>query len=193
MRLAFLLLFLNILFIANALDAQPSGLDIPHKAIGKQLKKLGCSKKFQLSPVSDSSTYNIDETDLEHFYSITDHGCDTVAAYLYVGRVHTCRSGGCLVHYGQSGGAQFEFFDYFIIFSESFRVQSVKVFRYEATHGHEITAKFWLKQFKGYTGNHDLVVGKDIDAITGATTSVYNITYNIQEKTRELKRLVLGD
>ena len=193
MRLGFLLLFINILLVTNSLDAQPSGLTIPHKSIGKQLKKLGCSKKFQLASLSDSLTHISEDLDLGHFFSITDHGCDTIAAYLYVGRVHTCRSGGCLVHYGQSGGAQFEFFDYFIIFSESFRVQSVKVFRYEATHGHEITAKFWLKQFKGYTGTHDLVVGKDIDAITGATTSVYNITYNIQEKTRELKRLVLLD
>lgn len=52
-----------------------------------------------------------------------------------------------------------------------------------ATHGHEVSAKGWLKQFIGYNGNESLQVGKNVDAIIGATISVYGITRDIKEKT----------
>ncbi|HCY41547.1 MAG TPA: FMN-binding protein, partial [Prolixibacteraceae bacterium] len=48
----------------------------------------------------------------------------------------------------------------------------------------------WLKQFQGYDGTRPLTVGKSIDAISGATVSVFSITDDIQEKTRLLKKIV---
>ena len=82
----------------------------------------------------------------------------------------------------------YEYFDFFIVFTEVGDVEAIKVFKYEATHGHEVTARGWLKQFRSYTGESDLVVGKDINGISGATTSVYSITYEIQERTKRLKK-----
>jgi Na+-translocating ferredoxin:NAD+ oxidoreductase RnfG subunit len=61
-------------------------------------------------------------------------------------------------------------------------VVQVKVFNYQATHGQEITAKSWLKQFIGYQGQKELKVNKDIDSISGATISTYAITEDINKR-----------
>jgi hypothetical protein len=66
-------------------------------------------------------------------------------------------------------------------------VELVKIFNYAATHGHEVSAKGWLKQFAGYNGSDTLQVGKNVDAISGATISVYGITLDVQMKTILLK------
>jgi len=66
----------------------------------------------------------------------------------------------------------------------------VRVFNYQATHGQEVSAKGWLRQFDGYDGSTVLKVGKDIDAISGATISVYGITRDVQERTRLLARII---
>ncbi len=85
-----------------------------------------------------------------------------------------------------------EYFDYLIVFDSGLSVQQVKIYNYQATHGQEVTNKGWLKQFQGYNGSRPLTVGKSIDAISGATVSVSEITSDIQEKTQLLKKLVEG-
>ena len=67
---------------------------------------------------------------------------------------------------------------------------NVNVFNYEATHGQEITSKRWLKQFVNFQGENELVAGKNIDAISGATISVNGIVKDLQEKTYILKTLL---
>lgn len=114
---------------------------------------------------------------------------DSIIAYIYVGRVNSCRASGCSVNRIQSNNEDNEFFDYYIIFDKSKKVKSVNVYNYEATHGQEITLKSWLKQFIGYMGEKELIVGKNIDAISGATISVHGIVNDIQEKTAFLKIL----
>jgi Na+-translocating ferredoxin:NAD+ oxidoreductase RnfG subunit len=73
------------------------------------------------------------------------------------------------------------------LFDKTKSVTSVVVYNYEATHGQEITAKGWLKQFLGYNGSRNLVVGKNIDSISGATISVNAITADIARNTALLK------
>jgi len=68
---------------------------------------------------------------------------------------------------------------------------NVKVFNYQATHGHEITAKGWLKQFIGYTAKGNLNVGKTVDSISGATISVNGITSNIRMVTAVLDKHIV--
>jgi len=74
-----------------------------------------------------------------------------------------------------------------LYFSIQKTVQLVEVYNYQATHGYEITAKGWLKQFVGYSAKDTLLVNKDIDGISGATISVFAITEDVQLKTRLLK------
>jgi hypothetical protein len=117
--------------------------------------------------------------------------------YVYVGRVKTCRAGACTASQDASDDKESEYFDYYIFFDSLYTVQLVRIFNYQATHGQEVTSKGWLKQFKGYNGNKELVVNKNVDAISGATVSVHAITYDVTHKTsliREItqQRKVLG-
>ena len=84
----------------------------------------------------------------------------------------------------------FEYFDYYIIFDSSIKVEKVRVYNYQATHGHEVGGTGWLKQFIGYEGETKLELGKNIDSISGATISANAITYNVQESHRYLDLLM---
>lgn len=103
--------------------------------------------------------------------------------YVYLGRVNSCRASGCSI---DRPLGEFEFFDYFSIYDSSFKVMQVSVYNYEATHGQEITARGWLKQFTGYEQGNYLEVGKNVDAISGATISVNGIVEDVKEKTAML-------
>jgi hypothetical protein len=122
------------------------------------------------------------------FYEVRGHS-DHKYKYAYLGRVNSCRAGGCSVHHFPEEVQNSEYFDYFVLFDSSCTVLFVKVYNYQASHGHEITAKGWLKQFVGYNGQNSLVAGKSIDAISGATISVNVITHDIEDKTNILRQL----
>lgn len=107
--------------------------------------------------------------------------------YAYVGRVTSCRAGGCGIQPEVPADGLSEYFDYFILFDATGAVMTVRVYNYQATHGQEITVRGWLKQFIGFKANQELRVGKEVDSITGATISVYAITDDIREKTTLLQ------
>lgn len=115
---------------------------------------------------------------------------DNIIAYFYIGRVNSCRANGCNSNRIQTLSETSEFFDYYVIFDTTKKIKNVNVYNYEATHGQEITVKKWLKQFIGYDGENNLVVGKNIDAISGATISVNGIVNDLQEKTYILRNLL---
>ncbi len=106
--------------------------------------------------------------------------------FVYLGRVNSCRASGCSI---DRPSGEFEFFDYFSIYDSSYKVMQVSVYNYEATHGQEITARGWLKQFVGYKEGNFLEVGKNVDAISGATISVNGIVEDVKEKTVMLLNL----
>jgi len=120
------------------------------------------------------------------YFRVENSSHDISTKYVYIGRVNSCRSGGCSGGPIISNGQISEYFDYFILFNNDCAVSRVKVFNYQATHGQEITATGWLKQFIGYRGVSELNAGRNIDAISGATISVEGIVADIQNKTRLL-------
>jgi len=186
----FLILTGFLLMLAIPAMTGQDPINYSHRSIFRELRKFDCPKKVDLEEFKlPDSLAGIDQPNGKYF-RIQDNACHTKAAYVFIGRVNTCRSGGCMVHYGGSQGIFFEYFDYFILFDTEGNVSRVRVFRYEATHGQEITAKRWLKRFEEYSGESELVVGRDVDAISGATTSVYSITYDVQERTRRLKKAI---
>ncbi|HAQ20425.1 MAG TPA: FMN-binding protein [Prolixibacteraceae bacterium] len=168
----------------------PKGFDFEDKSLQKEILKIGGVdnpewKEISVpEPLAGLSPIN------GKFMVLAD--LNELKKYIYVGRVNSCRQGGC------SNPAQAlsietpEYFDYLIVFDTNLLVQQVKVYNYQATHGQEVTNKGWLKQFQGYDGSRSLTVGKSIDAISGATVSVFGITNDIQEKTQILKKLVEG-
>ena len=74
---------------------------------------------------------------------------------------------------------RFEYFDYSVIYAQDLAVLGVMVTVYRSTHGAGICQKKWLQQFVGYQGG-ELSLGKDIDAISGATFSTTALVEDIQ-------------
>lgn len=182
--LMLLLLLLSVPFCLNGQLRTP----FENKALLKALKKEGVEDMAAIEgiPLEDSAIHN---TGLNGYFYQVRKDKEQTSQYLYVGRVNTCRTGGCAGLISTPVIAISEYFDYFILFDDEKNVQRVGIFNYQATHGHEITARGWLRQFIGYDGSQALLVDKNIDAISGATISVYAITEDVGLKTDILKSL----
>jgi Na+-translocating ferredoxin:NAD+ oxidoreductase RnfG subunit len=174
-----------VLVLCTCLVYGRGGINYEHKAIKKTLLKSCQLTNVQLEELTFSKEQS------EHmqgkFFTITSDNADSQITHMYIGRVNSCRAGGCsrpgAVPLGES-----EYFDYMILFNNKSEVALVKVFNYQATHGHEVTAKGWLKQFIGYnTEEAELEVGRNIDSISGATISVNGITDDVSKKTQLLE------
>lgn len=125
---------------------------------------------------------------LGKFFKVADLTSFSPIKYVYVGRVKTCRAGGCSINTNDVNDVQSEYFDYFILYDVSCSIQLVKIYNYQATHGQEVTASNWLRQFKSYNGRRELIVGQNVDAISGATISVDATTFDIEHKTKILEQ-----
>ena len=150
-------------------------------------------EKEHLSGMSDLEELQLSELKKTEnmpgkFFQTRDKNRQSPVRYAYVGRVNSCRTGGCAAPGNITGNTGYEYFDYFVLYDAIGNILQTKVFNYQATHGQEITAKGWLKQFDGYSGKTQLRVGQEIDAISGATISVYTITLDIKEKTQLLQQ-----
>ena len=187
MKIRVLILPFLLILVSISLQAQ-EGIDYNHKILIKTLEKHGGPNKITISEIDmpDSMTTH-NQINGKYFSLIGDSS--HLFRYLYVGRVVSCKAGGCSVIGTNTNNENPEFFDYFMLFDADLVVQEVRVFNYQATHGQEITARGWLKQFKGYNANETWMVNKNIDAISGATISVNAITLDIIEKTHLLQQV----
>ena len=179
--LAIIICFLSVLSWGN------SDINYQNKALQKELHKAGISdfsivKELYIAD-SVKQQYRLQGKFFEIKSDVSQY------KYIYTGRVNSCRAGGCSISVEIPNDAISEYFDYFILFDNNKTVQLVKVFNYQATHGQEITAKGWLNQFIGHDGSEPLQVDKNIDAISGATISVYAITFDVELKTEILRSL----
>jgi Na+-translocating ferredoxin:NAD+ oxidoreductase RnfG subunit len=177
------LLFILFWGISSLIAGSQSGKEIDFRPglLLKELKELHCPENLYFQEiVLPDSIIKTQEVNGKFFRVISNEKLIYTA---YIGRVNSCRTGGCSFPKADHKGSEYEFFDYFILFDHNGKVVSVRVFNYQATHGQEITIKGWLKQFSGYDGTKNLRVGKEIDAISGATISVYGIVEDIRRKT----------
>ena len=180
------------LFIVFGLPFGQDAINYGHTSIIKTLRKVTRMKNPQMIALKLLPSVERKEETRGKYFSIVETNDENTQYYLYIGRVNSCRAGGCSSSSGQPiENPEYEYFDYFILFDDTATVRLVKVFNYEATHGQEITARGWLKQFSGYSDSKSLEVGKNIDAISGATVSVYAITLDVQDKTRLLRKMLL--
>jgi len=181
--LTFLLVTLSWSVVANG------DINYAHKAIKKTLEK-SCkliNAQFNEMAIPDDLSAGLQGK----FFSVSSDNADSEITHMYVGRVNSCRAGGCSMPAAQAMGGDSEYFDYMVLYNNNREVILVKIFNYQATHGHEVTAKGWLKQFVGYgTESKDLEVGRNIDSISGATISVNGITQDISDKTKILNNLL---
>lgn len=179
------LILVSILFLIFD-DALFTEEDINRKKLNKEIENQFQLTSYELQKLGNNSAKSV-ETDNGIFWQIESK--NQSVGFAYTGRVFSCCKNGCTVSQSLETSERTEFFDYFILFDNSKSVVSVVVYNYEATHGQEVTAKGWLKQFTGYNGSKNLVVGKNIDSISGATVSVNSITADIIYKTQVLKNI----
>lgn len=181
--LTLLIMFITVFFN----DKAPGTTNYNPKPLQKNLEKLGmCSgfiKQELQIPAGIGQGYIAGK-----FYRV--HCNQSTEMYVYIGRVNSCRAGGCSV---DGSAEEFEFFDYYVIYDSLINVLHVNVYNYEATHGQEITSRGWLRQFIGYNKSSNIQSGKNIDAISGATISVNGIIEDIKDKTSILSDLKTGN
>jgi hypothetical protein len=168
-RISILFLWTLITLIARS----ESPVEVP-KALRSELKKVLQTEDYILNRLDVPAKSAINGS----YYVISGPKTERVR-YVYSGRVNTRRSN----HPGSAGS---DFFDYFIFYTSNVVIEKVKIIRYQSSHGGGITSPGWLKQFRGYDGRKLLVVGKNVDAISGATISVNNLAFDIQSKTQIL-------
>ena len=80
-------------------------------------------------------------------------------------------------------------FEYLVVFDLSLIIKKVNVLVYREDYGGEIGSNRWLKQFVGKARTTELVVGKNIAAISGATISVYSMTNAVNQLLYEINQL----
>jgi hypothetical protein len=175
------MLFLVLLMNSMAIAQVP--IDFYPKQLVREVSKgtkLTSADFIELSEIADDPA-------MGKFFSLDKKWLPSFS-FVYIGRVNCCRAGGCSKPSAHDPGGQSEYFDYYILYSDSASVQKIKIFNYSATHGQEVTNAGWLKQFEDYMGNTELQVGKNIDAISGATVSVFGLVADVEEKTQQLQK-----
>ncbi len=97
-----------------------------------------------------------------------------------------------LLGYGYIGRAPSKTadFDYLVLFDSQFVITKSKVLIYREEYGGEIGSKRWLRQFIGESINSsELIYGKTIVPISGATISVKSMTNAINDLLKSIKIL----
>lgn len=169
---------LFLLALGQILAAQEP-IDYSHRAVGKEIRKQFQAPEYSLREIMDTDSVAGNPMAHGKYFEVSEPAGPV--GFLYIGRVNSCRSGGCTVSASDSASLVFEYFDYMILTGPEGIIRSVRVFNYQSTHGHEICSRGWLRQFVGYDGSEPLTVGKNVDAISGATISTNNISYDIEK------------
>lgn len=175
-----LIIFLNLVFATVSLQA--NDIDYQNNSLKKELLKLWNVEISALVEVSEFSKQTINEGKL---YKVVNQ--QQIVGYVYVGRIISCREGGCAKDKTEPISGNYEYFDAYILYNSNKTIESVKVFNYRATHGHEVCSRGWLKQFVGFNNAEPLQVGKSIDGISGATISVNALTDEVNYITQLLR------
>jgi hypothetical protein len=185
LRLVFLFLLAPFFCHAQAINYAP-------KVLQKDMQKLWHNENIELNELEiPDSMYNDFLLERGKIYRSISNGENM--GFAYIGRIYSCRAGGCSLEKDQESSEideDYEYFDYYILFNGNLVVEQVRVYNYQATHGHEVGGKGWLKQFIGYNGETKLELGKNVDSISGATISANAITYHVNETSRYLAQLM---
>jgi hypothetical protein len=174
----------SVAFAPKAADSY-----ISFKQIKKTINKELNISEFNLKEIKLNDTLSIKGK----FFRIIQSSPLKSSFIVYNGRVNTCRTGGCNKTNVLNASESSEYFDYIILFNKKGEIQHINIYNYRATHGYEISANWWLKQFEGSNSDSRIEVNKNIDSISGATISVYAITDDIKEKLQILSEYLEKD
>jgi hypothetical protein len=178
------LLFLCLFLLTRVSTGQDLPEDLPNSA-EKMLNRFFEKE----SVVLEKKRIIVPGSSPLKFFTIFSEKSNETLGYLYFGRVKTCRTGGCSLPGNSRTGEESEYFDYLILFNSAMTVENIQVVNYQASYGHEIAARGWLQQFRGYAGKKPLEVGKNIDAVSGATVSTQALAEDVAWKTKILQEI----
>lgn len=167
---------ISLLILAISLALAPHGIDkSTNKKMKKEISKVYKTEDFTLESLKTDKLKDINgDLFIIHYQE--------KVAYCYLGKVFTSRS-------QADNNEDSEFFQYLILYNKEKTIEKVKILRYEAAYGREITSRSWLRQFKGYSGKEKLRIGKEIDGMSGATLSSEGITKDIKQITQLLNAI----
>jgi hypothetical protein len=170
--------FILFLLLLNLTDVYSESPDKVTNGLLVELKKFLPKEEFKLAKLDIPSKYSVNGS----FYQIQSQK-QLKVKYVYTGRVNTQRG-------KNQSSTQADYFDYIMLYSPDVTVHKVKITDFQSTHGEGVCSAGWLSQFVGYNGLKLLVVGKNVDAISGATISVNNLTFDVQSKTKLLLEII---
>lgn len=107
----------------------------------------------------------------ENLYRLTSKGA--LLGYLYLGEAPSMKN----------------VFDYIVMFDKDLSIKKSKVLIYREDFGRQIGSQRWLKQFIGLTPQDEVVYGKNVDAISGATISAKSMTNEVKDLLHGIKIL----
>ena len=167
---------LIILSVATTAVATYSYLpDYLTKKMNRHLTKI-FGKEMIYKEIAIADSLAIDHQIFEVYTS------DTISGYSIITRALGCKIGGC--DKPSTDTIAFEQFFVLTAFDKQRTIKKVRVLEYTSDHGYQIANKGWLKQFER---DSTFEVGRNVDAITGATISVNSITKSINEQSKILK------
>ena len=171
-------LFSIIILVLHLVGYSQQDVNYQHKKLSKFIKQTYDIDEFSLKEIQINNELNG-----KFFFIKTNADSSSI---VYIGRANSCRADGCSID-NNSTIRSFEYFDYIIAFNNNKQIIKIKIYNYQATHGQEVTAKSWLKQFVYKENQEAFSVNKNIDAISGATISVYAITNDVNMINEYLK------
>jgi len=139
---------------------------------------LRAIRRWQSAIAKEATWEQLDST---HWRCVLGNGEEHL---LVLRRVNTCTFGGCIrPDSSKEAAAGQEYLVYGAhLDGKTGAILELRVLEYASTYGYQMTAKWWLKQFKQWTGTAEEI--QAVDGISGATVSV-------QAFVDDLKALVL--
>jgi hypothetical protein len=126
------LIFILLIFISFATRGQEILENLPRR-VSKSVEKTFGKEDYQLESLTTDKSENFASTYEGNFYRLKQTAKDEPSGYLHIGRVKTCRTGGCGAPGTDTEQNSSEYFDYVILFDTATNVELVKIFNYQAT------------------------------------------------------------
>jgi hypothetical protein len=160
MNIRLILLFLALGSFSLALSQDPGHLSKKEQKFADRVFEGETSAELLVIPDRDAAGKNL-FLEGDRVYMLSRQ--DLVTGYLLSTRAM----------------GRYDYFDYIIAYAPDLSVIDLSILIYRSDHGAAICQKGWLGQFKAYAGE-ELTLGKDIDAIAGATISATSIVRDMR-------------
>src|SRR6056297_2423776 len=112
------LIFIVLIFTSFGIRGQEKSENLPRR-VSKSVEKTFGKESYKLESLTANPTEDFASTYEGNFYRLKQNGEDETAGFLHIGRVKTCRTGGCGAPGTGTEQNSSEYFDYAILFDTS--------------------------------------------------------------------------